>query len=147
MYHKRGLKTSHFTLPYSHFSTPIQQLLQSNKASLALWKQNYQHAKEALFIVVGVNNAAKLHKICSINFQNQFLFCNTFLPLVRYLHIGQEDMFFWHEDKKTFFLFFSHPNIMSSCLPVKKSLSSCLKSLPVKKRFSAYQNAYLDYYL
>ena len=28
--------TSHFTLPYSHFSTPIQPQLQDNKASLAL---------------------------------------------------------------------------------------------------------------
>ena len=47
-------------------------------------------------------------------------------------------------DKTTCF-YSSHT--LTSCLPVKKSLSSCLKSLPVKKRFSAYQTTYLDYYL
>ena len=55
----------------------------------------------ALSLSSGAVCTAKHRKNSKLKLYNQFLFCNTFLPLVRYLHSGQEDMFI---DKKPCFL-------------------------------------------
>jgi len=57
---------------------------------------------------VGTVFAAKHRKNSKLKLYNQFLFCNSFLLFVRYLHGGHEDMFFRQEDMlendKIFFL-------------------------------------------
>ena len=42
--------------------------------------------KVALLLSMGAVGTAKHHKNSNLNLYNQFLFCNSFLPFVRYLH-------------------------------------------------------------
>ena len=50
--------------------------------------------KVALLLSSGAVCTAKHRKNSNPELYNQFLFCNSFLLFVRYLHGGQEDMYF-----------------------------------------------------
>ena len=50
--------------------------------------------KVALLLSSGAVCTAKHRKNSNPELQNQFLFCNSFLLFVRYLHGGQEDVYF-----------------------------------------------------
>ena len=54
---------------------------------------HYCSVKVALSLSSGAVCTAKHRKNSNPELYNQFLFCNSFLLFVRYLHGGQEDVF------------------------------------------------------
>ena len=53
-----------------------------------------------LMVIEGDFDAVKKHRNSFLILYNGFLFCNSFLLFVRYLHGGHEDVFFRQEDMK-----------------------------------------------
>ena len=68
-------------------------LLPDKRASFPHQQWLSWSGKEAFLVYYGGNIAAKYHKNSKAELYNQFLFCNSFLLFVRYLHGGQEDVF------------------------------------------------------
>lgn len=79
-------KTSLFALLKSHFSNVIKPLLSYNKAPLTLQKRLFRSVREAVWLRMGGEMKAKTYKNSFWILQNRFLFCNRYLPFVRYLH-------------------------------------------------------------
>lgn len=80
-------QTALLTLLKRLFSIAIEPQLRSKRGSVGLRESHYESAKEPIRTGRCVVGAAKHRENAFRNLQNQFSFCNKYLPLVRYLHI------------------------------------------------------------
>lgn len=69
------------------FCTPIVPLLQCKKGFFAHLKLYFGSAKKPFCVIYRVSDTVETIKIDPGNLYNRFLFCNSFLLRVQYLHI------------------------------------------------------------
>lgn len=80
-------QTAFLTLLKRLFSIATEPQLRSKRGSVGLQESHYKSGKEPIWTGWCVVGAAKHRENAFRNLQNQFSFCNKYLPSVRYLHI------------------------------------------------------------